>query len=398
LFSSGSLDVHQVDWNSSSVLCDMSSGVRRPIIPTALRRPVFDSIHSLAHPGVRATRRLISSRFVWRGLASDVRQWCRDCQACQRAKVTQQPPSPIQPIAVPAQRFTHLHIDLVGPLPTSRDGQKYLLTMVDRSTRWLEAVPLRDMEAATVADAFTREWLPRFGVPACITTDRGTQFSSSTWSSLCERLGIQHILTTAYHPQANGMVERSHRQLKDALRARLAAADWPDHLPWVLLGLRSAPKEASGISSAELVLGQPLSLPGEFVDADEPPAAAFLEQMRISKMPPPPTRPLTYAQVASKPSPGLAVAEFVYVRRGGTGPPLAPPYAGPYRVLDKQPKFFKLQMGAQEEVISIDRLKPHLGPSPLSPAVPPRRGRPALPPSPSSASMLGGAPVAAPNV
>ena len=97
--------------------------------------------------------------------------------------------------------------------------------MVDRSTRWLEAVPLRDIEAATVADAFTREWLPRFGVPACITTDRGTQFSSSTWSTLCEKLGIQHILTTAYHPQANGMVERSHCQLKDALRARLAAAD-----------------------------------------------------------------------------------------------------------------------------------------------------------------------------
>jgi cleavage and polyadenylation specificity factor subunit 1 len=396
LTRSESLDVRHVVWDSSSVLCDFSSGVKRPLVPTALRRSVFDSVHSLAHPGARATRRLISSRYVWRGLASDIRLWCRDCQACQRAKITQQPPSPIQPIAVPTQRFTHLHIDLVGPLPASRDGLKYLLTMVDRSTRWLEAVPLKDMEATTVADAFTREWLPRFGVPACITSDRGTQFSSSTWSGLCERLGIQHISTTAYHPQANGMVERSHRQLKNALRARLAAADWPDHLPWVLLGLRSAPKEESGVSSAELVLGQPLSLPGEFVDADEPPAVAFLEKMRISKLPPPPTRPLTYAQVASRPSPGLATAEFVYVRRGGVGPPLAPPYAGPYQVIARQPKFFKLKMGGKEEVVSIDRLKPHLGPSPVDPASPPRRGRPALPPPSLSASTLGGAPVAAP--
>ena len=132
----------------------------------------------------------------------------------------------------------------------------------------------------------------------------------------------------------------------------------------MLLGLRSAPKEVSGVSSAELVLGQPLSLPGKFVDADEPAAAAFLEHMRISRMPPPPTRPLTYAQVVSKPSPGLAEVEIVYVRCGSAGLPLVPPYAGPYRVLDRQPKFFKLQMGAQEEVISIDRLKPHLGPSP----------------------------------
>jgi len=171
LAQSKSLDVCQVDWGSP-VLCDVSSGVKRPLVPAALRRQVFDSVHSLAHPGVRATRRLISSRYAWRGLANDIRQWCRDCQACQKAKVTQQPPSPVQPIAIPAQRFTHLHIDLVGPLPTARDGQRYLLTMVDRSSRWLEAVPLRDMEAATVADAFIREWVARFGVPARVTTDK----------------------------------------------------------------------------------------------------------------------------------------------------------------------------------------------------------------------------------
>ena len=126
------------------------------------------------------------------------------------------------------------------------------------------------MEVTTVADVFAREWVARFGVPAYVTTDRGTQFLSSTWSGQCEKSGVEHIITTAYHPQANGMVKHSHRQLKNALRSRLAASDWLDHLPWVLLGLRSAPKEESGISSAELVFVQPLSLPGGFVDAAEP--------------------------------------------------------------------------------------------------------------------------------
>ncbi|MFN9979825.1 MAG: DDE-type integrase/transposase/recombinase, partial [bacterium] len=111
------------------------------------------------------------------------------------------------------------------------------------------------MEAATIADALVAGWVSRFGVPAVITSDRGTQFTSAVWEALCSRLQIQHITTTAFHPCSNGMVERCHRQLKDALRARSAANDWPDHLPWVLLGLRAAPKEDSAISSAEMVLG-----------------------------------------------------------------------------------------------------------------------------------------------
>ena len=101
-------------------------------------------------------------------------------QACQRGKVTTQPPSPVVPMEIPSQRFTHVHLDLVGPLPVSSDGLRYLLTIIDRSTRWLEAVPLREMEAVTVADTFVREWLPRHEVPAAVTTDRGTQFSSAT--------------------------------------------------------------------------------------------------------------------------------------------------------------------------------------------------------------------------
>jgi transposase InsO family protein len=100
-------------------------------------------------------------------------------------------------------------------------------------------------------------------------TDRGRQFTSALWTALCSRLGIAHITITAYHPQANGMVERAHRQIKEALRAILPQGDWPLHLPWVLFSLRAAPKEDSAISSAELVFGAPLTLPSEILEWPE---------------------------------------------------------------------------------------------------------------------------------
>ena len=293
--------------------------------------------------------------------------------------MTKQPAAAVESISVPSRRFSHVHLDIVGPLPTSPDGYKYLLTMVDRSTRWLTASPLKDMEAATVAATFCRDWVAAFGVPVDVTTDRGTQFTSSVWAALCNKLGMNHITTTAYHPQSNGMVERTHRQLKDSLRSRAAGNDWPAHLPWVLLGLRAAPKEDSNLSSAELVFGAPLTLPGDFLDDEEPPAAEFLAKMQASPFLPPPTRPLTYAQAAATPPAALGEAQFVYIRKGGSVPPLSQLYAGPYRVLRRQPKFFELEIGGKSQVVSVDRLKPHLGPSAVTAATPPGRGRPARP-------------------
>jgi hypothetical protein len=94
-----------------------------------------------------------------------------------------------------------------------------------------------------------------------------------------QRLGVKHKMTTAFHPQANGLIERFHRRLKEALKARAASADWAQHLPWVLLGLCTAPREESAVSSAELVYGAPLSLSGQFISAAAggvcPPAAGW---------------------------------------------------------------------------------------------------------------------------
>jgi len=111
----------------------------------------------------------------------------------------------------------------------------------------------RDTSAAACARVLVAHWIVRFGVPADISSDRGPQFTSQLWAEVAKLLGIRHHRTTAYHPQANGLVERFHRHLKASLRARLTGPNWLDELPWVLLGIRTAPKEDVGASSAELV-------------------------------------------------------------------------------------------------------------------------------------------------
>jgi transposase InsO family protein len=372
--ASSSLHLQLVDMGGARVLCDVRLPHPRPLVPLSYRRKIFSAVHGLAHPGIRASRRMLTSRFVWVGLSKDVAAWCKDCQQCARGKVHKQPAAPVHAIPVPQHRFTHVHVDLVGPLPTSAEGYRYLFTMVDRTSRWLEAVPLKVMDAAACAATFIASWVARFGVPARLTSDQGRQFVSSLWTHTCQQLGVEHITTTAYHPQSNGMVERAHRQLKDALRARLAGPAWPDHLPWVLLGLRSAPKENSGVSSAERLYGAPLALPAQFVAAKEPPMRQLLQKLDSAT----PDRTVPPLPGPSPIPPHLATAELVYVRRGDAAPPLSPQYVGPYLVLQRGDKVFKLRIGDGVQAISVDRLKPHLGATDVAPAVPPLRGRPAM--------------------
>jgi hypothetical protein len=128
--------------------------------------------------------------------------------------------------------------------------KNYIFTIIDRTSKWMEAIPHSETSAAACAKALTFTWISCFGVPETITSNRGPQFTSNLWLQLCEMLNISHNKTTAYHPESNGAVERLHRRLKDALRARAAAATWSEELPFVLLGLRAQPKEDTGLSPA----------------------------------------------------------------------------------------------------------------------------------------------------
>ena len=169
----------------------MSIGKPQPLLPSAWTRKIFDINHELAHVGARAMRRMICDRFVWSGMARDIRLRARTCVACQRAMVSQHTVVPLMPLPMPPKRFDSLHVNLVSPLPESQ-GFTYLLTTVDRFTRCTEAIPLSDIYAATCARAFLYHW-----VPSTLTSDRGRQFVSDLWTKTASLLGTSTNTTTS---------------------------------------------------------------------------------------------------------------------------------------------------------------------------------------------------------
>ncbi|CAH8604747.1 unnamed protein product [Schistosoma rodhaini] len=348
-----------IPFSDASIICDTSTGNSRPFVPLACRQKLFQHLHGLSHPGIRATTKLITERFVWPKINSDIKRWTRGCLQCQRSKIQKHTISPIGKFPIPDRRFQHIHLDLVGPLPSS-NSFTHILTAIDRFTRWAIACPIKDTSAETVASVFLDRWISHYGVPTTITTDRGPQFQSILFQEFTRLLGVKHIRTTAYHPAANGMVERFHRQLKSSLMAQTDSTKWSDALPLVLLGIRATVKEDIGCTPAELVYGTTLTLPGQLVNCEPTTqedathfASCLLQVVQNIRAIPP--REYNNPVHLDK---HLETCKFVFVRVDAVKKPLTPPYEGPYKVIKRTCKYFIINKNGNNETISIDRIKP----------------------------------------
>ncbi|XP_064482786.1 uncharacterized protein LOC135395612 [Ornithodoros turicata] len=181
------------------------------------------------------------------------------------------------------------------------------------------------------------------------------------------QLGTRHIHTTAYHPAVNGIVERLHRQLKVALTAHANPAHWSQHLPFALLGIRSSGKEDLSCSSAELVYGSPIRLPGDFLTPSSaephPSHTAYIDKLHDlfrSITPVAPRMPTRRTVFVSQ---DLKNASHVFVRIDCAKPPLMPHYCGPYRVLPRTPKTVVVDLTGKHDTVALDRVKPAYVPS-----------------------------------
>ena len=382
------LNFKRVSLDGVQLIVDISNGPARPFVPFNWRRKVFDTIHNLGHPGVERTRQTVSDKFFWPSMREDCSRWARECQQCQLAKINRHTTPPIGEFTVPERRFSHLNVDIVGPLPNS-NGFRYLLTAVDRFTRWPIAIPMKDITAESVIDSFAHGWISNFGIPASITTDRGSQFSSAIWTQLMQTWSIKTHQTTPYHPASNGLVERFHRRLKESLIAlsEQQPVNWFWNLPCTLLCIRTTLKPDIGASPADLVYGEGLSVPGSLIpsndNADSEAVRRTLEHLRLEVARLQPTATSAHRTPRIHVPDALERASHVFVLRGGHQPSLSSPYVGPFRVVSRDRESYRIALpGRGVDSINIARLKPAVvaeddeeAAHPVTPPSPPPPGR-----------------------
>ena len=335
------------------------SGTLRPILGQSLRKLAFTAIHNIHHPGSAASFELLKTHVIWPGMRKDVKNWVAECLDCQKFKIHKHTKPPLMHFPT-GNRFDTVHIDLVGPLPPSQ-GYTYLLTMIDRKTRWFEVVPVRNITAETIAKNFVQHWIARYGVPQSIISDRGAQFESDLFNSLARHLNIKHLRTTSYHPQTNGMLERFHRTLKTSLAILSTNYQWHTALPFVLMAWRNTPSKTTGCSPAQLLFGVSISLPNQLVDFNTEPTLAELAAARDHFLSID-SNPLFSASHAYKPyiPKSFEHATHVWIR-AITDSNFKPRYQGPFPLRSIKDNVARVEINGIEETINLARLKPAFG-------------------------------------
>ena len=328
------------------------------VVPEGYRQELIRLAHEAplaGHLGVRKTVERLRREFWWPSMSASVANFLKSCHICQLVGKPNQkiPVAPLIPIPAVDPPFTRVLIDMVGPLPPTSGGNKYLLTIMDTTTRYPEAIPVTSMKAKTVLKHLLN-FFTRFGLPVELQSDRGANFTSNLFKDTLQELGVKQILSSAYHPQSQGALERFHQTLKSMMRKFCLEheRDWDVAIPFVLFAAREVPSDSLGFSPNELVFGHkvrgPLSVVHDaWVKGNPNQAESLLEYVRKTrerlhnalalarenlcasqyKM------KAVYDRKACERS--FEVGDEVLVLLPLQGKPLAAKYHGPYKVVER---------------------------------------------------------------
>ena len=386
------------------------------IVPVCFRKEVLQELHAGVvggHLGQDKTLSCLKERFYWPGHWSDVNDWCRTCATCATRKTPAPKPKAHLQTITAGYPMQIVATDILEPLPLTPNGNSYLLVAIDYFTRWVEAYPIPNQEAVTVANKLTKEFFFRFSLPEQLHSDQGRQFESNVISKMCELLNINKSRTTPYHPQGDGLVECFNRTLLDMLSTTMKDRHdtWEDHVQSTCLAYNTSVQPTTGYTPFYLMFGRQARIPVDIMfgsnQSTEPSPSAYAFNLKQSLA-------SAYNQVREKMGVTFQRQKQFYDKKIHGNPfqvgdlvwlhsTVVPtgqvkkfhhPWTGPYEVIkrlsDATYRIVNTQLKRQRLVVHFDRLKlcpPGTRlPATVQPSNSPSNG---CPPSPSQSRPFG---------
>lgn len=345
------------------------------------KQAIFQEMHDKptgGHLGMNRTYDRIKIFTTWPGMKQELEEYIRQCETCQKNKITQNKTKmPMKITTTPDVVWEKCALDIVGPLNQTSDGNKYVLTFQDELSKYTLAIPIQQQDAVTVAKAFVEEVVLKFGIPQMILTDQGSNFMSEVFTNVCKLLKIKKIRTTAYHPQSNGALERTHRVLVEYLRCFILEdqSNWDKWLPYATFVFNTTPHTATGFTPHELLFGRKPNIPG--VLQKEPPDVQYTYDNYIRELQSRLQSSYQTARINLKSQkerskeyhdrnvnmPLFSVGDKVLLHdekiRRGRSAKLSPPWIGPYEVTDVDDVNITLKLPRNRTLkVHANRLKP----------------------------------------
>jgi hypothetical protein len=253
----------QFRMDSRGIIYEMRSREPRICVPKGeLRARILREFHDdpmSGHMGIERTLTRLQKEYWWPTMRRDVKNYVKSCEECQANKTPQQAQSGLlQPLPIPVGRWTDVSMDFIGPLPRTPRKHNAIIVFVDRFTKRAHFAATRtDASARETARLFFRNVVRLHGLPRNIVCDRDRRFTNLFWSELMRIMGTDLRLTTAYHPQSNGQVERTNRTLIQILRAYVShnQDDWDEYLDAAEFAYNSSEQESTHLTPFYADLG-----------------------------------------------------------------------------------------------------------------------------------------------
>lgn len=363
-----------------------SKYVMQIVVPKSRTTDVLQEMHggpTGGHMGMNKTLDRIRSKFYWVHARSDVENWCRNCTVCAAVKGPRRRlrgPMQVYNVGAPFERIA---VDIAGPYPESRKGNRYMLVVADYFSRWPEVYPIPNQEAQTVAEEIVTNWISRYGVPLELHSDQGRNFESQLFRELCRLLGINKTRTTPLHPQSDGMVERFNQTVIKHLAKVVEEnqQDWDQQIPLFLMAYRNTAHTTTAETPSKVLFGSTMRTPAD-VKYGTPPATpqsvtTYIEELRqrldrvhreVRTTTGKNTDKTKTRYDVKGSSTGFRDDELVWLynprRRKGRCPKLQRNWDGPYKIIKKiNDVVYRIQEHgkprAKLKVVNLERLAPY---------------------------------------